>query len=77
MKVNHGLVAAGLLVAGLAGPATAQQRHRPDATKQPAALRVEETLDVGEVMAGQDMIATFIFHNDGPRDIKILKAAPS
>ncbi len=43
-----------------------------------AALRAEhDRLNVGEVKAGAEAVATFVLHNDGARDIKILRAKPS
>jgi hypothetical protein len=41
-------------------------------------FRVEEAeLDLGTVVAGQSVTATFIFHNDGPEDVNIIRAKPS
>jgi len=41
-------------------------------------FRVENAdLDLGRVTAGAIATATFVFRNDGPTDIHILKAAPS
>ena len=41
-------------------------------------LRIESPqLDVGKVTAGSPAVATFVFHNDGDRDIHILQAKPS
>lgn len=34
-------------------------------------------IDVGEIKAGSDAVATFVFHNEGPTDVKIIKAKPS
>jgi len=34
-------------------------------------------IDVGEVNAGDEAVATFVFHNEGDVDVKILKAKPS
>ncbi len=43
-----------------------------------AGFRVENAdLDLGLVTAGQSASATFVFRNDGPSDVHILKAAPS
>jgi len=43
-----------------------------------AELRVEsQQLDLGKVMAGSAAVGTFVFHNDGDRDINILHAKPS
>ncbi len=34
-------------------------------------------LDLGTVVAGEVVTATFVFHNEGSEDVKILRAAPS
>ena len=34
-------------------------------------------IDIGEIKAGSDAVATFVFHNDGPTDVRIIKAKPS
>ncbi len=34
-------------------------------------------IDIGEIKAGSDAVATFVFHNNGPTDVKIIKAKPS
>jgi hypothetical protein len=45
--------------------------------EQPS-VRVEETdLDLGTVVAGTVATATFVFHNDGPKDVHIIRAKPS
>ncbi len=39
---------------------------------------VEEAhLDLGIIVAGTVATATFVFHNDGPDDIHIIRAKPS
>jgi hypothetical protein len=41
-------------------------------------FRVEEAdLDLGTVAAGAVATATFVFHNDGPEDVHIIRAKPS
>jgi hypothetical protein len=41
-------------------------------------LRVENaSLDLGTVSAGETVEATFVFHNDGPEDVHIIRARPS
>jgi hypothetical protein len=41
-------------------------------------LRVENPrLDLGEVKAGTTAVATFVFHNDGEKDVNIIRAKPS
>jgi hypothetical protein len=37
----------------------------------------ESSLDLGIVVAGDSVTATFVFHNDGPEDINIIRAKPS
>lgn len=42
------------------------------------ALTVEESrIDLGEIKAGTDAIATYVFHNSGATDVRIIKAKPS
>ena len=42
-----------------------------------AKLRVEErNLNLGTIHAGEDAVATFVFHNDGDVPVKILRAKP-
>ena len=44
----------------------------------PPTFRVEsDSLEVGPVTAGTTAAATFVFHNEGDRDVRILRAAPS
>lgn len=41
-------------------------------------FRVENPrIDLGDIKAGSDAVATFVFHNDGTEDVKILRAKPS
>ena len=43
-----------------------------------ASFWVEQpSLDLGTVVAGESATATFVFHNDGPEDIHIIRAKPS
>lgn len=43
-----------------------------------ASFRVEKAdLDLGTVVAGEDAVATYIFHNDTDEDVKIIRAKPS
>ncbi len=35
------------------------------------------SIDLGKIAAGQDAVATFIFHNDTDKEVKIIKAKPS
>ena len=34
-------------------------------------------LDMGQVVAGTTATATFVFHNDGPGEVNIIRAKPS
>jgi hypothetical protein len=34
-------------------------------------------MDLGEVMAGRDAVATFTFRNTGAEDVRIIRAKPS
>ena len=36
-----------------------------------------DSIDLGKVAAGRDATATFVFHNDGETEVRIIKAAPS
>jgi len=41
-------------------------------------FRVEEAeLDLGTIIGGTVATATFVFHNDGPDDVHIIRAKPS
>jgi len=41
-------------------------------------FRIEEAeLDLGTIVAGNIATATFVFHNDGPDDVHIIRAKPS
>ncbi len=41
-------------------------------------LRVEQkAIDLGDVTAGKEVRAVFVFHNDGEVDVRILRAKPS
>lgn len=43
-----------------------------------SSFRVErDHLDLGAVVAGETVTATFVFHNDGPDDVHIIRAKPS
>ena len=34
-------------------------------------------IDLGEIKAGSEAVATFVYRNDGPTDVKIIRAKPS
>ena len=55
--------------------ATAQTTEAQD-TRPP--FRVEQAeLDLGTIVAGSTATATFVFRNDGPKDVHIIRAKPS
>lgn len=70
-------VAAGASLAALlivVGVASADTEEKPEAP----AFRVEKAdIVLGTVVAGTDAVATFVFHNDTDKDVKIIKAKPS
>lgn len=64
-------LAALLIVVGVASADTEEKSEVP-------AFRVEKDhIDLGTVVAGTDVVATFVFHNDTDKDVKIIKAKPS
>jgi hypothetical protein len=52
---------------------------QPAAAQDPEpSFRVEDAeLDLGTIIAGTTATATFVFHNDGPDDVRIIRAKPS
>ena len=52
---------------------------QPAAAEDPRpAFSVEEAkMDLGTIVAGTTATATFVFHNDGPDDVHIIRAKPS
>ena len=44
---------------------------------KPSFYAEQTHLDLGTVVAGEVVPATFIFHNEGSEDVRILRAAPS
>ena len=68
-------VLAGAAVVVAAGPGGALATEPSPATPS---LRVEEkAIDVGDVVVGKEGVAVFVFHNDGDKDVRILRAKPS
>jgi len=48
------------------------------AENAPGSFRVETAeVDLGTIIAGTTATATFVFHNDGPEDVHIIRAKPS
>ena len=55
----------------IAPPASAQLESQPP-------FRVDETdLNLDKVIAGHTLTATWVFRNDGPTDVNIIRAKPS
>ena len=49
-----------------------------DAQTGPVTFAVEESrIDLGEIKAGTEAVATFTFRNTGAEDVRIIKAKPS
>lgn len=49
-----------------------------DEAASQSGLRVDSArIDLGQVIAGDEAVATFIFHNDGAEDVAIIRAKPS
>jgi hypothetical protein len=57
-------------LAGAQGPAP-QQPGEPMLTVEAARV------DLGEIVAGRDAVATFTFHNRGGEEVRIIRAKPS
>ena len=75
--MNRSYCGAGVVVAALmcAAFATVNADDAPTATQ---AFRVDAPqLDVGDVRAGSEAVAIFKFHNDGEKDVRIIRAKPS
>jgi hypothetical protein len=74
MNLNYrpAVITVGFAAVALFAPnVTAQSTEKPN-------LRVENaTIDAGKVIAGEPASVTYVFHNDGPTDITILRASPS
>lgn len=59
-----------VILVGLASGVAAQQG--------PATFFVDESrIDLGEIRAGTDAVATFTFRNTGEKDVRIIKAKPT
>ena len=72
VRFRPAVIALGLTAATLSAFfVAAQGAEKPN-------LRLEnETIDAGRVIAGRSASVTYVFHNDGPTDITILRASPS
>ncbi|NOZ78276.1 MAG: DUF1573 domain-containing protein [Acidobacteria bacterium] len=76
MRRRQWIVVSSVLAMGVAVVA-AQTRGTSPAKVAPSLHVDHEVLDVGQVLAGQDVVGTFVFTNTGKRPIRILRAAPS
>lgn len=65
----HRAAGLALLTAFLLGPGSA----RPES---PIVIE-DESLEIGKVVAGSTVSATFVLHNRSPNPVRILRAAPS
>lgn len=75
MKLSGRTAAAvlGVLAIAAAAPAGADEATAPTPT-----FRVEqETIDLGDVIAGSEAVAVFRFHNAGNADVHIVRAKPT
>lgn len=71
-RLSFGIACAALMVVLVV---TAAEDTKSDDTP---GFRVEEAaVDLGTVIAGKDAVATFVFHNDTDKDVKIIRAKPS
>ncbi len=48
-----------------------------DQRVKPSLWVENDSIDLGSVIAGRTASATYVFHNDGPTEVKILRAAPT
>lgn len=74
--VAHCVVTLGLIVA-LPIIAAAQDTQASPQAEKPSFWVESTSVDIGKVKAGDDAVATFIFHNESDQPVKILKAKPS
>ena len=49
----------------------------PEEDAEPTFWVESPELELGTVVAGSVATATFVFHNDGPEDVHIIRAKPS
>jgi hypothetical protein len=63
---------------GVIGVLAATAPVAADEVALPPAFRVEQdTIDLGDVVAGSEVVAVFRFHNTGASDVHIVRAKPS
>lgn len=70
VAMSIGLVLAGLAIVGVTSVARADAEHKGFWVEKDA-------VELDKVIAGQDAVATFVFHNDTDKEVKIIKAKPS
>jgi hypothetical protein len=63
-----------VVICAVAGAAVGGDGPHP---AQPALTVDEARIELGEIVAGQDAVATFTFRNHGAEDIRIIRAKPS
>jgi hypothetical protein len=74
-KGRFALVVGALAVASVVPIAHAEQQEGEAAAP---GFRVEKAdIDLGTIVAGDEAVATFVFHNDTDKDVKIIRAKPS
>ncbi len=76
MWKKQAILVSSLLAMGVV-VAAAQTRGGSPAKAVPSLHVDHVVLDVGQVLAGRDVVGTFIFKNTGKVPIRILSAAPS
>jgi hypothetical protein len=75
LRIGYRIAAAACLLAA-AGHAMAQTEPTAQAVTPPR-LEVEaETIDLGEVIRGEVVVASFVIRNTGGETLRILKAKP-
>jgi hypothetical protein len=63
---------------GVIGVLAATAPVAADEVAPPPAFRVEQdTIDLGDIVAGSEAVAVFRFHNAGDSDVHIVRAKPS
>ena len=68
----------GVLILMLLTAAMVASVNRVDAQSAEPTFTVENPrMNMGEIKAGAEVVATFVFHNGGPDDVRILRAKPS
>jgi hypothetical protein len=68
---------AAALFGAVAALAAAAPAVADEAVPAPAFRVEQETIDLGDVVAGSEALAVFRFHNAGDADVHIVRAKPS